>query len=86
MAELEPCRPNPFNPDTEISFTNPVAQRVRLTVLDLRGARVAVLLDELCAPGRRSLRWRAGEAAGGLYLLRLELGGRVLTGKALLVK
>jgi hypothetical protein len=86
VAELEPCRPNPFNPDTEISFTNPEAQRVRLTVLDLRGARVAVLLDEFCAPGRRSLRWRAGEAAGGLYLLRLELGGRVLTSKALLVK
>ncbi|MEM1127546.1 MAG: chitobiase/beta-hexosaminidase C-terminal domain-containing protein [Bacteroidota bacterium] len=47
---LEPNYPNPFNPSTTIPFTLPEAARVRLTLYDIAGRRIAILLNESLAP------------------------------------
>lgn len=42
---LLPNTPNPFNPSTTIQFELPVGGEVRLSVYNLRGELVSVLVD-----------------------------------------
>ncbi len=78
--------PNPFNPETRISFFAPEPATVRLAVYDLRG----VLVDELAAgfypAGEHALRWAPGPRASGIYLLRLEGAGVAITRKMMLLR
>jgi hypothetical protein len=69
--------PNPFNPSTTISFDLPVATRAQLEVFDVRGRRVARLLDEELAAGRHDVVWdgrdaRGRAAASGVYFYQLR--------------
>ncbi len=78
-ARLEGGRPNPFNPTTTISFTVGRAQRVTISVLDLKGRHVATLADRTYGAGIHSVRWTGRDAAGrtvpsGTYLVRMETG------------
>jgi hypothetical protein len=53
---LENNLPNPFNPSTEIRFTLPRNEAVRLTVHDLAGCRVRTLADgDVMAAGQNGL-------------------------------
>lgn len=85
--------PNPFNPSTTITFTIPTgtADEHRLDIYDPRGRLVRQLGRGVLAAGRHEATWdgrdQAGAAVGaGVYLYRLELGGRRLSGKMVLVK
>jgi glucose/arabinose dehydrogenase len=57
-ARLEQNYPNPFNPATTIAFTLPAAGHALLTVHDLRGRRVATLLDADLPAGPHTATWR----------------------------
>jgi photosystem II stability/assembly factor-like uncharacterized protein len=74
-AELRQNYPNPFNPTTTVPFTVPAQGRVRLSVVDLLGRTVAVLVDEDLVAGSYTARWNADGAASGTYLARLETAG-----------
>jgi phosphatidylserine/phosphatidylglycerophosphate/cardiolipin synthase-like enzyme len=67
--------PNPFNPSTRIGFDVATAGPVTLTVYDLLGREVAVLLDEPLAPGRYALAWDAGKLSTGVYLYAITAPG-----------
>ena len=79
---LEPNYPNPFRSTTTISFSvteQGLAHPVRLSVYDLQGRRVAVLVDGRLAPGRHTVTWdgtrRGGQPLGsGVYVFRLQQG------------
>jgi hypothetical protein len=64
--------PNPFNPSTLIEYALPAESRVKLTVFDLLGREVAVIADGVEGAGHRRAEWHAGQAAGGVYVYRLE--------------
>jgi hypothetical protein len=71
--------PNPFNPQTEISFTIDSGREVHLAVFDLRGRLVKVLLDEDRAPGLHSAIWNGRDDSGraqpsGVYLAVMRAG------------
>ncbi len=90
---LEGNRPNPFNPRTRITFAlpGPGAVRARLTIYDLRGRRVAQLVDGSLRPGRHTVDWYGrddggGAVASGVYLCRLTAGGVVTERKMTLVR
>jgi hypothetical protein len=88
---LAPVRPNPWTPRTQLSYTLPQADHVRLWVADAEGRRVAVLVDGLQLPGRHVISWEARGADGspigsGLYFLRLEAGGVVQTRRLTLIR
>jgi hypothetical protein len=81
-AELVLVAPNPFNPQTQITFAVTVAQRVRIAIHDLAGRRVATVADGLFAPGLHQAVWDGRDTAGralpsGSYLVRLEGAQRV---------
>ena len=84
---LEPNYPNPFNPTTTINFSVPEEARVRVTVFDVIGRRVAVLTDQAYAPGVHELVWDASAHASGVYFYRMEAAGKLVqTQKMTLVK
>ncbi len=78
--------PNPFNPVTVIQFSIPGDGMVKLSVYDILGRKVAVLVDEFKEAGVYSERFNAVHLPSGVYLTRLEAGGQSLVQRMLLVK
>lgn len=72
--------PNPFNPETAISFQLSAVSMVKLAVYDVLGREVAGLEDGIRTAGTHALRWNAGSLPSGLYVCRLSVteagGGR----------
>ncbi len=83
---LNPNHPNPFNPETVLSFTLPVRQRISLKIFDSRGREAAKLADGPFDAGRHEVTWRPEGLASGLYFAVLEADGVRRTGKMLLVR
>jgi len=76
--------PNPFGDATTVQFALPRKGRTRLEVFDLGGRRVRVLAEGEREPGRYTIRWDGRDAAGrrvaaGVYVLRLDAAGALLT-------
>jgi len=84
--ELSKLYPNPFNPSTEVSFTLPKEDHVRLSAYDVRGHEVDVIFEGSQSMGMHSYRWNASELTSGVYYIRLQAGDLVSTQKALLIK
>lgn len=83
--------PNPFNPQTAISFSLPQRGEVSLKVFDVRGRLVNTLVQEEREAGAHSVVWDGKDAAGvqaasGVYLYRLVAGEQTLQQKMTLVK
>ncbi len=88
---LEPNVPNPFNPTTRIGFTLSASERAILRVYDVRGARVATVLDARLGAGRYHVDWNGVDDAGrpvasGTYFYSLAAGKRTESRKMVLVK
>lgn len=64
--------PNPFNPLTTIPVELDATRHVRLTVYDLRGRQVAVLVDGMMGGGRHEIPFDGTKLASGQYIYRLE--------------
>jgi hypothetical protein len=78
--------PNPFNPSTTIHFTLPSANHARLSVVDLVGREVAVLVDGVLPSGEHSAEWKADGASAGVYFSVLRTGGAVSVQKLMLLR
>lgn len=78
--------PNPFNPSTVISYRIDAQQHVRLSIYDVTGRQIAVLVDQQQAPGSYDVVWDAGQLSSGVYIYRLESGGQTLSRTMTFVK
>lgn len=78
--------PNPFNPATKIKFQISHDGPVILEVYDLRGHKVATLLDAQCLAGEHQVEFNATGFASGIYLYRLKSGRTSLSKKMLLIQ
>ncbi len=83
---LEQNYPNPFNPSTIISFAVPKKSNVRLTIYDVLGNEISVLVDEELSPGRYSAKFDAVNISSGVYFYRIEAGLFVEMKKMLMIK
>lgn len=84
--ELFQNYPNPFNPLTIIRFSLPTAAHIRLSIFNMLGAEVAVLVNNDVLPGVHSAEWNATGYASGVYICRLTDGGRTVTTKLILLR
>jgi hypothetical protein len=84
--ELAQNFPNPFNPTTVIRFDLTSSHVTRLTVFDVLGREVAVLVDGEMPAGSHSVRFDASGLATGVYLYRLESGGQMHVRRMVLVR
>lgn len=73
FARLHPNYPNPFNPETAISFTLGEAAAIRLEVFDALGRRIQLLAEGTHPTGTHHYRFQATGLPSGLYLTRLSV-------------
>ena len=83
--------PNPFNPNTTLTFTLPKSGPVKLRVYNATGQLVRTLISDTLASGVHQMQWDAANDDGnrvssGVYLCRLEFGGLVSQVKLVLAK
>lgn len=78
--------PNPFNPSTKITYQLPEAGVVKLTVFDLSGKQVAVLVNGQQSVGFYDIEFDGSSLSSGVYFYKIETGSFIETKKMLLVK
>lgn len=78
--------PNPFNPVTKIKFDIPKTGNVKLTVYDILGNEVAVILNESLEAGYYEADFNASAYASGVYFFRLETASFLQVRKMVIVK
>ena len=78
--------PNPFSLTTRISYEVPDQSPVRLTVWDVAGQAVAVLVNEVQPAGRHEAEFNASDLPSGIYFVRLEMGELVQSRKITVAK
>ncbi len=78
--------PNPFNPTTTIQFSIPENAPVKLSIFDITGRVVAILIDQKLIPGVYQFDWNATEAASGIYFYCIDAGVFSQTKKMILLK
>ena len=83
---LKSVYPSPFNSRTTVRFGVDRPVRVRLLVYDLQGRQVCTLFDRTPEVGYHRVAWDAGRIPSGIYVLRLEAGGRRQTMKVALIR
>jgi hypothetical protein len=89
-ARLE-AGPNPFNPTTTIAFAVAAAGHVQLAVYDVRGHRIATLVDAHTEPGEHHVVWNGRDAHGarvasGTYFVTFDSGGTHLRRRLVMLK
>jgi hypothetical protein len=78
--------PNPFNPTTIIDFVIPKSSNVKLSVYDILGNEVAILINGYVNAGKYGREFDGSNLSSGLYFYKLEANGFTETKKMLLVK
>ena len=85
---LQQNYPNPFNPSTTIGFrvSGLGSSLVRLSVYDLLGREVAVLVNEKREAGVHEVKFDGSNLASGVYFYRLQAGDFAQTKRLMLLK
>ncbi len=83
---LHPPYPNPFNPETTISFSLPKAGKIEISVFDVTGKKVAVLASGEYSAGNHVVKFDGRDLSSGVYFVRLNAENRNFTKKCLLLK
>ncbi len=78
--------PNPFQNTTDIVVDLARSGPVRLDIFDIKGRKVATLLDTAKAAGRHQVVWNAQDNPSGIYFCRVSAAGVYATHRMLLVK
>jgi len=83
--------PNPFNSSTVIKFKLNTTGNAMLTIYDIKGNKISVLLSQILHPGIHSIVWEGKDNSNqpvpsGIYFYKLRIGEFVVVKKAVLVR
>ena len=83
--------PNPFNPNTTISFSIPKDSKVNLSIYNIKGQKVKTLANELKPTGEHYAIWDGRDFYGnrvssGIYFYKLKAGDFQKVKKMILLK
>ena len=83
--------PNPFNPETTISFILKTDSHVIIDIYNIRGQKVKSLVNEIKTSGNHSVLWNGTNENGlsvssGFYLYKMQTNNFVATRKMVLLK
>lgn len=77
--------PNPFNPTTTIDYALKMNGMVRLSVYDLTGQEVAVLVDGMQSAGNYKVQFGGENLTSGVYIYKLQTEEQAITRKMTLI-
>jgi len=80
------CYPNPFNPETAVSYRLSAFSDVRLSVFDVLGREAALLVEKEQEAGSYTVIWNATSMPSGTYFATLEIQGMRVSRKMLLLR
>lgn len=78
--------PNPFNPATTIKFKTPFDGNITLSVFDINGKLINIILNEYKTAGYYEIYFNAANLSSGVYYYRLESNDIVFTKRFVVVK
>ncbi len=78
--------PNPFNPETKISFNLAGKSFVRLVVYDVLGRQVKELVNREIEQGLHDITWNAAGSTSGVYFYKIETAFGNETKKMVLIR
>ncbi len=83
--------PNPFNPITTISFEVPKNDMISLEIFNLKGELVKTLIKRNVSKGIHRIIWNGRNKKGqkvksGIYFIKLQTSGKVISQKIILLK
>lgn len=78
--------PNPFNPKTIISYSLSNQSKVRLTVYNLLGQKISLLVNTLQNRGTYEIEFNGANLPSGTYFYKLEVNNQIFIKKLLLLK
>ena len=90
-SALYPARPNPFNPSTVISYSLQERTPVEISIYNIMGQKVRVLVNSIQEAGNHSILWdgrddRGLSAPSGIYFYRMRTHKQNFHQKMLLLK
>ncbi|KPL11232.1 MAG: hypothetical protein AMS26_20415 [Bacteroides sp. SM23_62] len=78
--------PNPFNSSTTISFNLEKNSHVNLSVYDISGRRVELLINENRIAGEHHIQFSPDQVSSNIYFLRLTTEDNTVTKKMMMLK
>ncbi len=64
--------PNPFNPSTKIKFALPFDSRVKISIYNILGELVDVILDEVRSTGYHDIQFNGLNMSSGMYIYTIQ--------------
>jgi hypothetical protein len=91
MTVLYPNYPNPFNPETNIKFSNTLDGKVAIEIYNLKGQKVKQITNEQFKSGTHTLKWNGKDDNGkavssGIYFCKMQSNNKTQTLKMVLMK
>jgi len=78
--------PNPFNPETTLSFSLQKAVHTTIEVYNLKGQKIESIVDKQLPAGSHSVTWDAAQQPSGIYLIKFQADNVTQLSKAVLLK
>ncbi|MBN2829322.1 MAG: choice-of-anchor D domain-containing protein, partial [Candidatus Cloacimonetes bacterium] len=83
--------PNPFNPETTISFDLKQNERVKIDIYNIKGQKVKTLINDDYNAGNHKVIWNGKDndnhnVSSGIYFFKMEAGTYTKTKKMILMK
>ena len=91
VTALYPNFPNPFNPETNIKFSNSQSDKISIDIYNIKGQRVKQLTNQAYPKGTHSLKWNGMDENGksvssGIYFCKMYSVGKTQMLKMVLMK
>ncbi len=78
--------PNPFNPFTTVEYSVPKKENVKLTIFDILGRELIVLVNKIQDEGMYKVNFNAYNLCSDVYIYKIEAGNFSQTKHMILLK
>lgn len=78
--------PNPFNPETTITYSLEKSGNTQLDIYDVTGAKIESLVNSYQTPGKFQITWKGTKFTSGVYFAVLNQNGETRVHKMVLLK
>ncbi len=84
--KMYPVYPNPFNPSATMKFDLPSSANLRISLFDILGREVAVLMDGEVHAGQHRVVFDGSQLSSGMYFVQMEASSFKSVRKVMLLK